>query len=251
MRGGGEHAMIAKELEIALHNAFVAALGKRSAFISTRHLLLAVLEPGSRAADALRSCDVALEPMREKLSRLIDREAQTIPSGKEPNTQPTVAFQKVIQRAILSVQSARRGEVTTADVLLALLDERDIAALLQGVTAADVVNQIGRRREVDEEPSREPELPELTPAEVESAEDLQIVMLNDDRTPMAFVVDLLQQFCSMSREEATEAMFEVHREGKAVLGLYGREAAKAIVKAIREHVGEHGHPLRCVLVIPK
>jgi len=79
--------------------------------------------------------------------------------------------------------------------------------------------------------------------------DLQVVLYNDDFTPMEFVVGVLQNFFAMSREDATETMLEVHRQGKAVCGLYAQEAAEDLVKQVSEHARKHGHPLRCATAI--
>jgi len=81
--------------------------------------------------------------------------------------------------------------------------------------------------------------------------DLQVILHNDDYTPMEFVVGVLESFFGMSREDATEAMLEVHREGKAVCGLYARDDAEAIVKQVLEHARRNGHPLLCTTAAQK
>ena len=74
--------------------------------------------------------------------------------------------------------------------------------------------------------------------------ELQVLIYNDDQTPMEFVVDLLQKFFSMSRPDAIATMLEVHRQGIAVCGLYGRDEALSLVKDVSAHAKERGHPLR-------
>jgi ATP-dependent Clp protease adapter protein ClpS len=242
--------MIAQELEIGLHNAFIAARKARSVFMSTKHLLLAVLEPNSSASNALHACGVTLDPLREELSRLVANEPQPMSPGRELDTQPTIAFQRVLQQAILSVQASKKNQVTSADVLLALLEDEDVTEILarRGVTSLALKNQMPP---MNESPQIEVELPELAQPELESAEDLQIVLFNDDHTPMQFVVDVLQLFFSMSKEDATELMLEVHRDGKAVCGLYAKQDAIDIVKQVRTHARQHKHPFRCGLAVPK
>ncbi len=245
--------MIDEELESCLHHAFVEARSKRHEYITIEHLLRAVLRDHSFAANILSFCAVNVEDLRRELDGFIERHASLFSSEAEPDTQPTADFQRVIQRAILNVQSSRRGKVTSADVLLALLDERSIGALLakRGVTPLDVMNGIVSGPEKFKRLPTEQNLSQATDGDVLDAEDLQIVLFNDDFTPMEFVVGLLQRFLSMSKEDATEVMLEVHRDGRAVCGLYDREAALSILENMAAYSREHGWPLRCTWAIPK
>ena len=84
-----------------------------------------------------------------------------------------------------------------------------------------------------------------------SNHDLQVILHNDDYTPMEFVVGVLQEIIGMSKEDAIETMLEVHRQGKAVCGLYAKDDAEAIVAQVLEHARRHGHPLLCTTVIQK
>jgi ATP-dependent Clp protease adapter protein ClpS len=245
--------MISEELESCLHHAFVEARSKRHKYITIEHLLRAVLRDHSFAANILSFRAVNVEDLRRELDGFIERHTSLFPSEDEPDTQPTADFQRVIQRAILNVQSSGRGKVTSADVLLALLNEKSIAALLakRGVTPLDVMNGIVSGPEKFKRLPTEQNLSQATDGDVLGAEDLQIVLFNDDFTPMEFVVGLLQRFLSMSKEDATEVMLEVHRDGRAVCGLYDRDAALAIVKSMAAYSREHGWPLRCEWAIPK
>jgi ATP-dependent Clp protease ATP-binding subunit ClpA len=137
--------MIAQELEVSLHMAFVEARQKRHEFITVEHLLLALLDNPS-AAEALRACGASIEQLRKDLSRFIGEHTPTIAGDDEIDTQPTLGFQRVIQRAILHVQSSGRKEVNGANVLVAIFGEKDSHAVYylqkQGVTRLDVVNFI-------------------------------------------------------------------------------------------------------------
>lgn len=73
----------------------------------------------------------------------------------------------------------------------------------------------------------------------------KVVLLNDDYTPMEFVVDVLIQFFHMPAEKATQIMLKVHTEGKAVCGVYSRDVAETKAAQVNEHSREHGQPLLC------
>ena len=75
----------------------------------------------------------------------------------------------------------------------------------------------------------------------------KVVLLNDDYTPMEFVVIVLQRFFSKSREQATQIMFKVHREGSGLCGIYSRDVASTKVEQVLAFAKEHQHPLQCVM----
>ena len=139
--------MIAQELEVSLHMAFVEARQQRHEFITVEHLLLALLDNPS-AAEVLRACAAQIEDLRKSLNTFIKENTPTVSGTDEVDTQPTLGFQRVIQRAIMHVQSTGSGkkEVTGANVLVAIFGEKDSHAVYylhqQGVTRLDVVNFI-------------------------------------------------------------------------------------------------------------
>ncbi len=137
--------MIAQELEVSLHMAFVEARQKRHEFITVEHLLLALLD-NPTAAEVLRACGANMDEMRKQLTQHVGEQTPRIPSDREIDTQPTLGFQRVIQRAILHVQSSGKKEVTGANVLVAIFGEKDSHAVYflqqQGITRLDVVNYI-------------------------------------------------------------------------------------------------------------
>jgi ATP-dependent Clp protease ATP-binding subunit ClpA len=137
--------MIAQELEVSLHMAFVEARQKRHEFITVEHLLLALIDNPS-AAEALRSCGAKPDALRKDLTNFIDEHTPTVSGEDDIDTQPTLGFQRVIQRAILHVQSSGKKEVNGANVLVAIYGEKDSHAVYflqkQGVTRLDVVNFI-------------------------------------------------------------------------------------------------------------
>ena len=137
--------MIAQELEVSLHMAFVEARQKRHEFITVEHLLLALIDNPS-AAEALRACGVKTDTLRKDLTNFIDEHTPTVSGEDDIDTQPTLGFQRVIQRAILHVQSSGKKEVNGANVLVAIYGEKDSHAVYflqkQGITRLDVVNYI-------------------------------------------------------------------------------------------------------------
>lgn len=137
--------MIAPDLEVSLHMAFVESRQKRYEFITVEHLLLAMLDNAS-AAEVLNACLVDIEGLRSVLVDHITRHTPVINGKEEVDTQPTLGFQRVIQRAILHVQSSGKKEVTGANVLVSIFGEKDSHAVYflhqRGVTRLDVVNYI-------------------------------------------------------------------------------------------------------------
>src|SRR2546426_2059062 len=140
-------AMIAQELEVSLHMAFVEARQQRHEFITVEHLLLALLDNPS-AAEVLRACSANVDDLRKALANFIKDNTPQVAGSDDVDTQPTLGFQRVIQRAIMHVQSTGNGkkEVTGANVLVAIFGEKDSHAVYylhqQGVTRLDVVNYI-------------------------------------------------------------------------------------------------------------
>jgi ATP-dependent Clp protease ATP-binding subunit ClpA len=158
--------MIAQELEVSLHMAFVEARQQRHEFITVEHLLMALLDNPS-AAEVLRACAANIEDLRKSLATFIKENTPTVGGSEEVDTQPTLGFQRVIQRAIMHVQSTGSGkkEVTGANVLVAIFGEKDSHAVYylhqQGVTRLDVVNFIahGIKKSDPPEPAKSNEPP--------------------------------------------------------------------------------------------
>jgi ATP-dependent Clp protease ATP-binding subunit ClpA len=139
--------MIAQELEVSLHMAFVEARQQRHEFITVEHLLLALLDNPS-ASEVLKACSANVDDLRKSLTQFIKDNTPQVAGADDVDTQPTLGFQRVIQRAIMHVQSTGSGkkEVTGANVLVAIFGEKDSHAVYylhqQGVTRLDVVNFI-------------------------------------------------------------------------------------------------------------
>jgi len=165
--------MIAQELEVSLHMAFVEARQQRHEFITVEHLLLALLDNPS-AAEVLRACAANIDDLRRNLTGFIKENTPIVPGSEEIDTQPTLGFQRVIQRAIMHVQSTSNGkkEVTGANVLVAIFGEKDSHAVYylhqQGITRLDVVNYISHGITKTPQP-KEPPKDEQADGEQEAA----------------------------------------------------------------------------------
>jgi len=101
--------MIAQELEVTLHMAFVDARAARHEFITVEHLLCALLD-NATAADVLKACAANIDDLKSNLKNFIDDNTPVVPGSQEVDTQPTLGFQRVIQRAIMHVQSTSNGK---------------------------------------------------------------------------------------------------------------------------------------------
>jgi len=154
--------MIAQELEVSLHMAFVDARAARHEFITVEHLLSALLD-NATAVEVLKACAVNIADLRAQLKNFINDNTPIVPGTEEVDTQPTLGFQRVIQRAIMHVQSTSSGkkEVTGANVLVAIFGEKDSHAVYylqqQGVTRLDVVNFISHGIRKDKAEASKPE----------------------------------------------------------------------------------------------
>lgn len=138
--------MLNKELESSLNGAFARARDKRHEFMTVEHLLLALLE-NDAAKEALQACQADLDALRNELDIFIDQTTPLIPESDETReTQPTLSFQRVLQRAVFHVQSSGRSEVTGANVLVAIFSEQEshAAYLLKknDISRLDIVNFI-------------------------------------------------------------------------------------------------------------
>ncbi|WP_158774607.1 ATP-dependent Clp protease ATP-binding subunit ClpA [Cobetia sp. L2A1] len=138
--------MLSKELELTLNTAFTVARSKRHEFMTVEHLLLALLDNAS-ASDVLRACGANLDKLRVDLQDFINSTTPLIPEEQEDReTQPTLGFQRVLQRAVFHVQSSGKSEVTGANVLVAIFSEQESQAVYflkqQNVARVDAVNYI-------------------------------------------------------------------------------------------------------------
>ena len=166
--------MLSKDLETTLNNAFREARGKRHEFMTVEHLLLALLD-NAAARSVLRSVGADIDRLRGELAEFIDSTTPVLPEdAEERETQPTLGFQRVLQRAVFHVQSSGRKEVTGANVLVAIFSEQESQAVyflkLQDIARIDIVNYIAHGISKIQDSEGEGEEREETEEAQESAE---------------------------------------------------------------------------------
>jgi ATP-dependent Clp protease ATP-binding subunit ClpA len=178
--------MLSQELEYSLNAAFQAAREKRHEYITVEHLLVALLDNPS-AARVLRACGGNIDELRRSLVAFLRENVPVLPPESETDTQPTLGFQRVIQRAVLHVQGVGKKEVNGANVLVAIFGEKDSHAVYflhkQNISRFDVVNYISHG--ISKVPGEsQPELPppedgEEGAAQEKSPLDIFTVNLNE------------------------------------------------------------------------
>ena len=137
--------MLNNELEFCLSEASLSARDRRHEFLTVEHLLLALLDI-PKVHEILKACDCDVERLRRQLAEFIDEATPLMPVGDDGDVQPTLGFQRVLQRAVYHVQSSGKKEVTGINVLVAIFSEKQSQAVyilgLQDITRLDVVNYI-------------------------------------------------------------------------------------------------------------
>ncbi|MGB5649030.1 MAG: Clp protease N-terminal domain-containing protein, partial [Sedimenticolaceae bacterium] len=168
--------MLSKELEFTLNQAFRTAREKQHEFMTIEHLLLALLD-NPAAAQVLRACGADIDGLRRDIDGFLEETTPLIMDDENRETQPTLGFQRVLQRAVFHVQSSEKKEVTGANVLVAIFSEQESQAVYfldrQDVTRLDVVNYISHgisKVPSDESPEHGAESGE---GEAETAEERQ------------------------------------------------------------------------------
>ena len=209
--------MIAQELEVSLHMAFVEARQQRHEFITVEHLLMALLDNPS-AAEVLRACSANIDDLRKSLANFIKDNTPQVAGTDDVDTQPTLGFQRVIQRAIMHVQSTGSGkkEVTGANVLVAIFGEKDSHAVYylhqQGVTRLDVVNFIAHG-------IKKSDPPEPTKTGESAAENEESSDKNEKSSPLEqYTVNLNQ----LAKEGKIDPLIGRHYEVERVIQILCR-----------------------------
>ena len=165
--------MLSSELEYCLNDAFQKARDARHEYMTVEHLLLAILEP-PRVREILKACGADLPRLHADLKKFIDETTPTLAADDDREVQPTLGFQRVLQRAVFHIQSSGKKEVTVANVLVAIFSEKQSHAAyllsLQDITRLDVVNYISHGLPSSGD-AREPVREEGSTTEREAADD--------------------------------------------------------------------------------
>jgi len=137
--------MLSSELEFCLNEAFQRARDRRHEFMTVEHLLLALLDI-PKVHEILKACNANITELRRQLAECVDEQTPLLPEDEDTDVQPTLGFQRVLQRAVFHVQSSGKKEVTGSNVLVAIFSEKQSQAVyflnLQDITRLDVVNYI-------------------------------------------------------------------------------------------------------------
>ena len=199
--------MIAQELEVSLHMAFMDARQKRHELITVEHLLLAMLDNPS-ASEVLNSCGANLDKLREDIAGHIEEHTPKVSGKDDVDTQPTLGFQRVIQRAMLHVQSSGKKEVTGANVLVAIFGEKDSHAVYflhqQGITRLDVVNFIAHGIAKTTENSQKEQTQETTGPDTKTNKGLETYAVNLNKLVSEGKIDPL-----IGREPEVERVVQI------------------------------------------
>ncbi len=236
--------MIAQELEVSLHMAFMEARQKRHEFITVEHLLLAMLDNPS-AAEVLRACAANIEDMRKSLADFVTEHTPTVAGTEDVDTQPTLGFQRVIQRAILHVQSSGKKEVTGANVLVAIFGEKDSHAVYflqqQGISRLDVVNFISHGvSKVPQNNAPRAESEQEAEQEAQPATALENFTLNLNAQALAGKIDPL-----IGREQELERVIQTlcrRRKNNPLLVGEAGVGKTAIAEGLARRIVEHDVP---------
>jgi len=201
--------MLSKELEVTLNVAFTNAHNKRHEFITVEHLLLALLD-NETTEPVLQACSCNINTLRGELTQFIDETMSLIPEGIHRETQPTLGFQRVLQRAVFHVQASDKKEVSGANLFVALFSEQDSHAVYllgkQNITRLDVVNYLahGVSKHEADNAREEEDAPVESVGNEASASPLQKYATNLNEEALAGKIDPL-----IGRETEVERTIQI------------------------------------------
>lgn len=238
-------------LQRTLHHARATAGERGEESATPEHLLLALIADPD-AAEVMRACDVDLGKLRNAITACLpDPKGDAVVAGDQlPELSANV--EALLQRAVTHVTSAARDIVTGTDVLVQIFGEPTAHFLReQGMTRYNATMYISDRARNTESPqvdgassqAESAQSPELTGPQ----SMFKLLLLNDDFTPMEFVVHVLEGIFDKDHETAVQIMLHVHNHGIGECGTYPFAVADAKAKELRDLAREHEHPLRCTV----
>jgi ATP-dependent Clp protease adapter protein ClpS len=239
-----------QSLDQTLRRAVAIAGERRQRYATDEYLLLALTDDPDAAA-VMRACRVDLEQLRRTVSMSLSTLNQSaLEKGTAPQT--SSSFQEIVQRTVIHSQSVGRDRrfVNGAHVLVQMLANSSAAPLREhGMTRYDATNYIshGIAKGVSHDRAGGEGPGPQTISDMPSGLSAEVRLLNDDYTPMEFVVHVLERVFDKDRETAARIMFEIHNEGIGTCGVYPYDAADAKVKEVLDFARKHQHPLQCVL----
>jgi ATP-dependent Clp protease ATP-binding subunit ClpA len=240
-----------QSLDQSLRRAVVLAAQRPRADATPKHLLLALTDDPD-AVPVMQACNVDLETLRGSvLASMSAPDGRPLPDGTVPRT--SQSFQTDLQRAAAHAQSIGREEINGADVLVAILAGPAAEFLnQQGMTRYDATTFIshGITKDVQATPRCADEIvdqsgPQASSGNSTGSSMFKVRLLNDDYTPMEFVVYVLEEVFELEHEDAVRIMLQTHHEGVGACGTFPREAAQAKAAQVMDLAHQHQHPLRC------
>jgi ATP-dependent Clp protease ATP-binding subunit ClpA len=220
---------------------------RRPEDITSAHLLLALTDDPD-AAPVMQACNVDLEQLRRAiLASVVAADSLPPPDGTVPRF--SHGFQADLQRASVHVESAGRNEINGADVLVAMLAGPAAGFLqAQGMTRYDATTFISHGITKNEQAA--PCGAGKVAAQASSAASADspmssVRLLNDEFTPMEFVVHVLKEVFGLEQDDAIRVMLQTHHQGMGACGAYPAEEAEAKAAEVMNLARQHQHPLRC------
>ena len=240
---------LSQSLDQSLRRALAIAEERRHQYATDGHLLLALTDDPDGAA-VMRACNIDLDQLRRTVSVSLSSLAESpLPIGTAPQT--SSSFKGIIQRAIIHVQSIGRDRLVTGTNVLAAMLAAPAANLLQeqGMTRYDATLYIshGIAKGVSSDRASGKGLGPRAVSDQPSGVLTEVRFLNDDYTPMEFVVHVLERVFDKDRKTATRIMFEIHNNGIGTCGTYSYDVAHAKVTEVLSLARQHQHPLQCIL----
>jgi ATP-dependent Clp protease ATP-binding subunit ClpA len=215
--------------------------------VTAAHLLLALTDDPD-AAPVMLACNVDLQQLRRAiLASIPATDSPPLPDGTVPRF--SQGFQADLERASVHVQSAGRNEINGADVLVAMLAGPAAGFLqTQGMTRYDATTFIAHGITKDAQPtarSADEVAAQASSAGPADSPMLSVRLLNDEFTPMEFVVHVLKEVFGLEQDDAIRVMLQTHHQGIGACGTYPPDEAQAKAAKVMDLARQHQHPLRC------
>jgi ATP-dependent Clp protease adapter protein ClpS len=223
-------------LEQSLQRTSATAREQHRTHAALEDLLIALIDDADAFA-LMQALKIDCDRLRRDVTGHIDQAADEATGSSTDVPKYTPELHSVLQRTAIHVQSAGRTMATGADVLVELFT-RPVGQFLQGVTRYDAVVHLTQGATT--EPTTFPD--------ISGAARLEVFLLNDDYTPMEFVVWILEEVFGIEQDDATKIMLATHHNGRGSCGVFDREEATVRVARVNELAREHRHPLRCLML---
>jgi ATP-dependent Clp protease adapter protein ClpS len=242
---------LSQNLHLSIRRALNIARDHHHGYATPEHLLLALTDD-PEAAPALLACNVDLTKLRDDLLTSLSRVSANVLSSTT-NPRPNVEFRSIIRRAVRHVHSVDHDTVTAAHALVSLFAD-PVAQFLQdqGVTRCDAVNYVCHgsvKHPGLAAPAKSVSMSEASarPEGKPDGRTYEVVLLDDEYTPMAFVVCVLQEVFRVPNDEAVRIMLSVDKNGTGSCGCYSRTEAEGLARQMMDRARAAQHPLRCIV----